>query len=233
LEKFLKLFWKKDKSNPDLLALVEKMTDGCANYIWKSEDLHDALKKCETVQEALGIKLLWDNRPKEDIKTDYVMEHTWQYALDAELDGTPSDRSIIWYYDYVGNTGKTMMSTYLEDNKDALVLHQMGGARDCATLMQNALDQGWKGNVIIVDLPRAAEDKAIYEPLEALKNGRMTAIKYNGGRVKWWKCHVVVMSNFRPDRSKLSEDRLDERNITPYKKSNSRSSSEDSEYETT
>jgi hypothetical protein len=221
-ENCIKYMCKEDKSNLDLIDMATKLDDGCAKWIWKSDNLHDALGKCSSVQEALGVKLLWDNRPKKDFKTDYVLKHSWQLELEKELTEKPHYRKIIWYYDKIGNTGKTMMGNYLEDHKNAIVLRQLSSAKDSATIMQNILDKGWDGNIIVVDLPRQADRKSIYESLEGLKDGRMTATKYQGGCLSWPRPHLIVYANFKPDRSQLSADRLEVRDITPKIKNISR-----------
>lgn len=205
---------KEDKSITELNEMAEKL-GGIADWVWKSTDLSDALRKCESVQEAVGIKLLYDNKPIEKHKTDYVPRLPWQSTLLNDLNRIPDPRKIIWYHDSIGNTEKSMMAAYLEDHQDALVFRQFGGARDVATIMQMALKSGWNGNKIIVDLPRNAEDKSIYEPIEGIKDGRMTAIKYQGGFLTWARPHVVVFANFWPKFSCMSKDRWVRRDITP------------------
>lgn len=204
---------KEDKSNTILNEIAEKIS-GVADWVWKSTDLADALRKCVTVNDALGIKLLYDNKPLEEYKSDFVPKQDWQLHLLEDLKNEPDPRKIIWYQDSIGDTGKSQMAAYLEDHCGALVFRQFGGAKDVATIMQNALKNGWNGNTIVVDLPRNAKMKSIYEPLEGLKDGRMTALKYNGGFLKWPRPHVIVFANFWPNFEAMSMDRWVKRDIT-------------------
>lgn len=209
---------KEDKSNLDLLALAEKLEDGIADWIWKSPTIHDALRKCESVQEASGVKVLWDNKPKNKFTFNYNLEHSWQLKLEEEIKSKPSHRSIIWYYDKIGNTGKTMMANYLQEHHDAIVLRQISSTKDCATIMESFVNNEWKGNIIAIDFTRSADSKSIYDCLECLKDGNMTATKYHGAILNWNKPHVIVFANFKPDFRRLSYDRIDFRDITPTHK---------------
>lgn len=59
----------------------------------------------------------------------------------------------------------------------------------------------------IFDYTRSQEEYISYEALEAVKNGIFYNNKYESGMVVYNTPHVIVLSNFRPDLSKLSADR--------------------------
>lgn len=68
--------------------------------------------------------------------------------------------------------------------------------------------------VVFFDLARQKEDIVAYDVMENFKNGYFLSTKYQVRRVKFNIPHVVVFSNFRPDMTKLSEDRWDIRVIS-------------------
>ena len=47
-----------------------------------------------------------------------------------------------------------------------------------------------------------------YGALEQLKNGLVYNTKYESGMRMFATPHVLVFSNFEPDRSKITEDRM-------------------------
>lgn len=133
----------------------------------------------------------------------------WQEELKAILDGPVDPRAIYWYYDEKGGQGKTQFTKWMVSNnpRDVLFLSNLGGVRDCSTNVVNARQRGWTGRILLCDLPRACESKSIYEPLEACKNGMVTATKYQGGNALWESGHVVVFANFLPNIHAMSKDR--------------------------
>lgn len=118
-------------------------------------------------------------------------------------------RKINWFWDKTGGAGKSMTVKWLLSSlpQDVYAVSQLGGARDAATIIAGALQGGWTGKAFVCDLPRAAQAKALYEPLEAIKNGLMTATKYAGKTSIWNEGHVIVMANFLPELWSMSSDR--------------------------
>jgi len=83
-----------------------------------------------------------------------------------------------------------------------------GGDRDFATIVRGALADGWDQRCMIFDLPRVSEGHAIYGPIEACKDGVVTATKYEGGTIAFDPPHVLVFANYLPNtEGTLSADR--------------------------
>lgn len=59
-----------------------------------------------------------------------------------------------------------------------------------------------------MDLARDSHDYVNYGALEQLKNGLLFNTKYASGMRQFETPHVVVMSNFMWDESKMSHDRV-------------------------
>ena len=68
----------------------------------------------------------------------------------------------------------------------------------------------YKGQkVCVFDLSRSQETHVNYEVIESIKNGVVFSTKYESEMKVFSTAHVVIMANFGPDRSKMSEDRWD------------------------
>lgn len=205
------------------LKYLSKEDPECAYLKNATNDLSltEKIADCKTLMEALtmnvvrpgdamGVKLLWEMTRSEIAPKTVEYSFEWQRDLRDELMGSPDYRKIIWYVDPVGNTGKTQfVKNYITEHpKEAYAFTQFGGQKDTACIVQGALASGNSLRVVLIDLPRDAETHAIYEPIEAIKNGMITSIKYQGGTVTFDNPHVVVFSNFTPNYQKLSLDRI-------------------------
>jgi hypothetical protein len=135
----------------------------------------------------------------------------WQRHLEAICDEKDPDRRVIYVvYDPLGSAGKTDFCSHLEAKygRDVFTLDSMGVYRDIATIIKDATDsEEWTGRILLIDLPRDAEDKKIYETLEGLRIGKFTATKYRGGRAKYRADIILMFTNWMPDVLRLTLDR--------------------------
>jgi len=169
----------------------------------------EMLKKCRSFTEVPGCLALANITCKSEIDIPAIILRDWQHSI-IKLLKMPGDRSVHWFCDLEGGKGKSTFARYMyaAHPDDTLVLSALGGVRDCATIIDGAYMRGWNGQLLILDLARAAEHKAIYEPIEQIKNGFMNTTKYQGKEL-WLKRipHVVIFANFPPDKSQMSADR--------------------------
>jgi len=202
---------KEDPQNKDLLEEKPSIAGG----IWGCENLQDALLKyAQRPGDATGVIAMYNSKPKANALTCKRPSKPWHEEVIALMEEKPRKREIHWFYDPVGNTGKTHLARWASVNNLAYVVKQAGGSRDFATVIQNALKSGWNQRCIIFDLPRVAEQHSIYSPIEEAKDGCVTAVKYEGS-THWFKQpHVFVFANFEPCRAKLSQDRWRVHTIT-------------------
>lgn len=132
--------------------------------------------------------------------------YPWQKEIE-ELCGTePDDRAIHWYYEDVGNIGKSAFIKYMVVKHN--ILYCGGGKhQDIMNLVFNQdMD---KSNIVMFDIPRAHEGHISYASLECIKNGLVSNMKYETGVKVFNSPHLIVFSNFPPsDESKLNKDRL-------------------------
>lgn len=125
----------------------------------------------------------------------------WQCDLLNECLGHPSPRSVIWYTDGVGNSGKTWMSRYLMALHGALRLEN-GRSAD--------LKHAYTGQrIVIFDFSRTQQEHINYETIESIKNGMVFSSKYDSCSKVFDIPHVIVFANWDPNMEAMSSDRWD------------------------
>lgn len=192
------------------IKVVVEETDFTTNLFDDCQGLtrDEILKKCKTFSEVPGALALSNVVSKSEVCVPNIKLRDWQAAI-MELLKFPSSRKVYWFCDYKGGCGKSTFARWLyaKNPNEVLVLSQLGGVRDAATIIDGALTAGWSQKLMILDLARASEHKAIYEPIEQIKNGCMNTVKYQGKPLWFNSPHLIVFANFYPDKSQLSADR--------------------------
>ncbi|AXH76667.1 MAG: putative viral replication protein [Proteusivirus raitis] len=131
----------------------------------------------------------------------------WQRALAEELAEAPDDRSVIFYVDELGGTGKTWFQQWFyQEHPDKVQILAPGSHKD----MAYALDP--TRSIFFINVARGGMQFLQYRILEGLKDRMVFSEKYESAmKVLLKPTHVVVFSNEMPDRTKMSEDRYVER----------------------
>lgn len=125
----------------------------------------------------------------------------WQTELRRKLSEEASPRNIMWYWEAIGNTGKSYFALNYADERGGRGYVITGGRHaDIYYAYQQE-------KVVFFDWPRTSEETFPYGVLEAFKNGYFLSTKYESRGVRFKIPHVVVFANFAPDTSKLSLDR--------------------------
>lgn len=123
-----------------------------------------------------------------------------------EQDCNPKfDRSIHYYWESVGGWGKSLVSTYMVDQMGALLLN--GAKNNMFFAITKYIETGKYPRIIIIDLPREQQNNFNVLAIESIKNGMFFNEKYESGMCRFPRPHVVVFSNYPPDRSRMSLDR--------------------------
>lgn len=189
----------------------------CKEIHWEvAHDVRKAIKYCCKVDTrsdgpwSKGIKI-----PK-GIKIIDPNEREWQKKLLEELIFDSDDRKIVWYTDPIGGSGKTQMAKYLVVKHKALVVS--GKATDIKFAVIKHLEKNPSCDILIFLFPRTVEGYVSYDAIESLKDGLFFSGKYESGMAVFDPPHVICMANFAPDRSMLSADRWDIRELSkdPY-----------------
>lgn len=193
---------KEDPDNQDL-----KKTS-IVSSIWNCESLPEAMLKATRINDAIGIKTIFESKPKAPI-TMKGEPRGWQLDLYDKLFTEPDDREILVYYDPIGNTGKSWFTKYMFiKHPDKTIFLKTANQKDTATTIGEYIKDGWSGNTIILDLCRDYQErKSLYAIVEDLKNGMITSTKYKGGNFVFEIPHIVIFVNFMVDVDKLSHDR--------------------------
>jgi len=149
----------------------------------------------------------------QEIKNNLIAEFSdivlrdWQAGLVAEVSQPlktldPKNRLIIWYYDRIGASGKTIIANYLACVHGAALY---SGASNADIL------HAYKGeNIALFDFTRTKEGYVNYSIIEQIKSNVLFSPKYESKtKYRPGGVYVVCFANFLPDRSKLSADRWD------------------------
>jgi len=130
-------------------------------------------------------------------REEFIPRDGWQSELFDKLETVPDPRTITWYYDRVGNKGKS----YFARNYKGSNYYVTGGK--AADIFYGYEYQ----SVIFFDLARMKQDIVQYDVMEAFKNGQFYSTKYESKLVRFNIPHVVVFANFHPNLEMLSADR--------------------------
>lgn len=137
------------------------------------------------------------------LKEDQLYD--WQRNLAAEMELPANDRSIIWYQDATGGSGKTAMARYILATFGSKALYLSGGcAKDISYQVVKAKEDPC---VVLFNLARSQEGKVSYAAMETIKDGLIQSGKYEGGMRMFAPPHVVIFANWAPDIAALSADR--------------------------
>lgn len=195
-----------------------KNWEASKNYCAKDGEVHTNIvakapkgkKKINPEGQALAEKL------KAQVLEAYsgVVWKQWQREILDILAYPPPPRTINWYWDAEGGTGKSFLSKYV-CCRFVTVLAE-GKQSDCFNQVRDLIwEQVKVPHVVILDLPRHSQGYENYGLVEKLKNGFFYSGKYEGGICIYPDVHVFVFANFHPDLSKFSADRWNVVKIEP------------------
>lgn len=137
----------------------------------------------------------------EQLQSEYkeVRLKVWQQAIINTIQESPHPRTIHWYWEATGGTGKTWMSKYL------VACHSAFRAENGKS---NDIKYAYAGEkVVVFDFTRSQTEHINYEIIESIKNGCYFNCKYESGMRIFPTPHVFCFSNSPPDLSKMSADR--------------------------
>ena len=130
------------------------------------------------------------------------------------VDKEPDNRSIHWYYDYKGGTGKSALVKLLCYKYDAVVCS--GKASDMKYMIVKYNEKnGVYPKVVIFDIPRSIKDYVSYSGIEEIKNGCFASSKYECEMVLMNSPHILCFANEIPEFEKLSKDRWKITDLNP------------------
>lgn len=132
----------------------------------------------------------------------------WQASEEQRLLGQPDDRTVRWIWDPKGEMGKTVFAKYMQVKYDHLTCTIAGNGKDMLHILKKDLDRT-EVSIVIFMFVRSVEERVAYGVIEAIKDGFVCSGKFDSCRLIFNCPHVLCLSNFPPDKSKLSADRWD------------------------
>lgn len=140
----------------------------------------------------------------------------WQQKIYDIIKGEPSKRTIYWIYDQLGGIGKTTFQKHLCLKHGFITLS--GKAADIRNgVLDYTNTNGSTPMKICINIPKSfSKDYVSYEGFENIKDMFFYSGKYEGGMVNGPNPHLFIFSNFAPDEGKMSADRWDIWDETPY-----------------
>lgn len=115
-------------------------------------------------------------------------------------------RKLHWFWENVGNVGKSYMARYLALHHQAVIVRSMKKTDMLHWLCKTIGDS----KIVVFDLTRSTEAGAVdvvYEVIEQILDENLSSGKYDSQTVWFEKLHVLVFANFEPNRSTMSGDR--------------------------
>lgn len=131
----------------------------------------------------------------------------WQLEVMDIIKNKPDKRTINWFWERTGGTGKSELTKYLVVKHKAILVSGKGNDIKHALMKENNI------KIVIIDVPRVALDYISYSAIEEVKNGIIFSGKYDSGYKVFNSPHIIVFGNEPPHMEKLSKDRWNVRKI--------------------
>lgn len=132
--------------------------------------------------------------------------YAWQADVMRKIAGKPDDRKIHWYWEHVGNVGKSAFTKHVILTRDALVLGE-GTSKD---LYHAIAECGQPPELIILDFPRSFHlSVELIRGMEKIKDGAFFCPKYESKMFVMNTPHLIVFANEPPPMDVWSADRYD------------------------
>lgn len=173
-----------------------------------TRDIKTSIAYCSDPEKRAPNGKIWSSGFTLPVSNLHILDAVdffdWQKDLLDELKGEPDERSIIWYCDRLGGSGKTAFAKHVMVNLPKAMFFSGGRFADMAyAIIRSKFDP----SAILINLPRTSEGKVSYAALEAMKDGILQSGKYEGGWRIFPPPHVIVFANWMPQEDALSADR--------------------------
>ncbi len=149
----------------------------------------------------------WEQEVMDEEYPDVVW-YPWQQDVIDIIEGKVDKRAVYWFWDPVGDSGKSYLMKWLFLNYECILGD--GKKADVFNQVANKFENPKAARppkLILLDIPRSAQEFIVYGAIEHLKNGMVNSGKYVGAQCCWKIPHVVVFANMPPHYEKMSGDR--------------------------
>lgn len=124
----------------------------------------------------------------------------WQLSILDIIKEDADERTIHWYYDTKGLSGKTQFCKYLAYHHGAIPIN--GKKND---ILYCAAE--YDSDIYILDIERSFTENVPYGAIEKVKDGFYMCQKYESKPIIRNSPHIFIFANFEPDTIMLSSDR--------------------------
>jgi len=147
-------------------------------------------------------------KPIRDPLAGKVLRPFQQTVMDIIDVEEPDERIIYWFWETIGNVGKTALCKHICLKYPKRVLIVNGKQSDMFNAVLSFKEStGDYPSIIIIDIPRSMINYVSWGGIEKIKDGLFYSGKYEGGQCVFNCPHVVCFANSAPNMELLSEDR--------------------------
>lgn len=133
--------------------------------------------------------------------------YNWQIDINKILSEKPDKRSLYYFFEPNGCTGKTTYQKYVYTHFDECVVLSGKGA-DMKNGIVTYFDKNKKlPKIILINIPRESNSFVSWSGIEEIKDMFFYSGKYEGGMICGDSPHVLLFSNEPPPFDKVSKDR--------------------------
>lgn len=174
-------------------------------HIEKARSWKDIEQYCQKAETRIGPIRTNERKVKDPMEG--LTPRPFQTWIENLMKEVPDERTIYWIYDPDGKTGKTTMAKSLCIRYKGQVLYLSGKVADVKNGIYRSMASCKELKMAIFNFPRTMEGRVSYEAFENVKDGIFFNTKFECDMCIFDCPHVVVLSNWQPDRTKLSRDR--------------------------
>lgn len=192
-------------NNPRSFKSITKLFPGC--HIEPCHNWPALLNYCRKGKTRTGKQISNMEKPN-NIKDPLNELELYYYQKDILeiIKEEPDDRTIHWYYEEDGKTGKTSLCKHIcINNPDAVFLS--GKSSDMKYIIAMRAENKLKTRIVLFNITRTQEQFISYEGIESIKDGIFCSTKYEGKMIIMDSPHIFIFANFKPNLATLSNDR--------------------------
>lgn len=173
----------------------------------KCKDILAGLAYCTKEDTRTGIIRFKNYAPEEKLidPMEGVTIKPWQQQILDIIKTKPDRRTVNWFWDARGGTGKTSLAIHICMKHHGLLVG--GKALDVKCAVAKWVNEKKPFKVIIWNIPRSLEHCISFDAIESVKDGAFFSGKYESDMVMFNPVHVFCFSNFPPPTNMLSNDR--------------------------